>query len=320
MTGRGPYSPRTTRDDLRRELGQNFLQDKRVVRDLVSCVAGTGTNVLEIGPGKGAITSELIHSFETVTAVEMDPHWASYLREKFDGRRVRIFQGDFLDFRIPGDIDTVVGNVPFGITTQILRRLLESTQWQSAALIVQWEVARKRVGRSGGTLLSTSWAPWYEFDLRGRVRATAFRPMPRVDGGILTIRRRPQPLLPERACAAFQDFAEAVFTGPGRGLAEILRRHVPRRTYMDLAERFHIPADGLPKDLTLRQWVVLFEAARPQYADGGIRTASQQAQRAAGRRGGPSHGDGSGPRAPVRQTQDRQGGRRSSSGRRTGKR
>ncbi|MCN9244791.1 23S ribosomal RNA methyltransferase Erm [Streptomyces sp. RY43-2] len=333
MASHGSGPQRSDRNALRRELGQNFLQDKRVVRDLVSHVRGNGTNVLEIGPGKGAITRELVRSFETVTAVEIDPHWSAFLRDEFDDEKVEILEGDFLDYYMSRDCDTIVSNVPFNITTQVLRHLLESTEWQQAALIVQWEVARKRAGQGSGTLLSVSWAPWYEFTLHNRVPARSFRPMPRVDGGILTIRRRPRPLLPERACAAFQDFAEAVFTGPGRGLAEILRRHVPRRTYAALAQRLQIPDDGLPKDLTLVQWVALFEAARPRYATGrgpvptGSDSSSAAARESSGRTGpvtggkrsGSSRGKRGTPRAQGRQALGRQGARGSSYGRRTGR-
>lgn len=333
MTPRSPIED-LDRNVVRRELGQNFLHDKTVVRDLISHVSGNGTNVLEIGPGKGAITRELVHSFASVTAVEMDPHWASFLRDKFDSEKVEILEGDFLDYYMARDVDTIVSNVPFGITTQVLRHILESTEWQQAALIVQWEVARKRAVQGSGTLLSVSWAPWYEFSLHERVRAKSFRPMPKVDGGILTIRRRSRPLLPERACAAFQDFAEAVFTGPGRGLAEILRRHVSRRTFSDLADRFRIPADGLPKDLTLAQWIVLFEAANPRYgsgyatASGAEGTSRPRPARDSdsrpgtvpgGRKSASGQSNRGAPRAQVRQTQGRQGARGSSYGRRTGR-
>ncbi|MFF8838691.1 23S ribosomal RNA methyltransferase Erm [Streptomyces sp. NPDC015130] len=336
MAMRDSAPGRADRDVLRRELGQNFLQDDRVVRNLVAHVDGDGRNVLEIGPGKGAITEELVRRFDTVTVVEMDPHWAAHVRRRFEGERVTVFQGDFLDFRFPYDIDTVVGNVPFGITTQILRSLLESTEWQSAALIVQWEVARKRAGRSGGSLLTTSWAPWYEFAAHDRVRASSFRPMPSVDGGVLTIRRRPRPLLPESSSRAFQRFAEAVFTGPGRGLAEILRRHIPRETYRSVADRHGIPDNGLPKDLTLDQWTALFQATRQGHAPGttGARPPAQRGGRErdhelvepnrgavpGGRRYGPARGgDPTAPRAQVRQTKGRQGARGSSYGRRTGR-
>ncbi|MFB7588047.1 23S ribosomal RNA methyltransferase Erm [Streptomyces sp. NPDC056169] len=329
MAVRDSAPRRADRDTLRRELGQNFLQDDRAVRNLVRQVEGDGRHVLEIGPGKGAITEELLHSFDTVTAVEMDPHWAAHVRKKFSGERVTVFQGDFLDFRFPSEIDTVIGNVPFGITTQILRCLLESTDWQSASLIVQWEVARKRAGHSGGSLLTTSWAPWYEFEVHDRVRAASFRPMPSVDGGILTIRRRPRPLLPESACRAFQNFAEAVFTGRGRGLAEILRRHIPRQSYRPLADRHGIPDGGLPKDLTLTQWVALFQASQPGSGPGvaGPRTPAQggggrdhEPATPGARRSGPARGgDPYAPRGQVRQTKGRQGARGSSYGRRTGR-
>src|SRR5690606_36671141 len=73
----------------------------------------------------------------------------------------------------------------------ILRRLLRRPDWRHAILLTQWEVARKRAGVGGGTLLTAQSAPWSEFTLHGRVPARAFRPAPSVDGGILSITRDP---------------------------------------------------------------------------------------------------------------------------------
>ena len=99
-----------------------------------------------------------------------------------------------LRFRLTGP-HHVVSNVPFGITTPLLRHLLDQRAWTTAVLMLQWEVARKRAAVGGTTLLTASWWPWYAFELAGRVPAAAFRPRPSVDAGILVLRRRDRPLL-----------------------------------------------------------------------------------------------------------------------------
>jgi 23S rRNA (adenine-N6)-dimethyltransferase len=106
------------------------------------------------------------------------------------GPRVRVVHDDMLRFRLDG-VHHVVSNVPFGITTPVLRHLLAQRAWSTAVLLLQWEVARKRAAVGGTTLLTASWWPWYEFALAGRVPSTAFRPRPGVDGGILVVGRRP---------------------------------------------------------------------------------------------------------------------------------
>jgi 23S rRNA (adenine-N6)-dimethyltransferase len=74
---------------------------------------------------------------------------------------------------------------------------------------VQWEVARKRAASPPSTLLSTAWAPWWEFALGPRIPARDFRPAPAVDGGLLTIRRRAVPLLPPSVAPAFGRWVRA---------------------------------------------------------------------------------------------------------------
>ncbi len=78
----------------------------------------------------------------------------------------------------------VIGSLPFGTTTAILRHLLEDagSGLQRADLVVQWEVARKRAAIPPTTMLSTAWAPWWSFEVGRRIPAAAFRPVPSVDG------------------------------------------------------------------------------------------------------------------------------------------
>src|SRR5919112_2871900 len=111
----------------RRELGQNFLKDKRVARQVVA-QSGMGKDdfVVEFGAGGGMLTGQLAKEARKVMAVEYDPRWFSHLKERFShDENVRVVHEDALRMKLPSQPFRVVANVPFYITTSILHRLLD---------------------------------------------------------------------------------------------------------------------------------------------------------------------------------------------------
>lgn len=233
----------------RHELGQNFLHHTPTIDRIVRLVRETDGPVLEIGAGDGALTKHLAALGRDVLAVDLDEHRVHRLRRRLPS--VAVVRADAL--RIPLDRPVVVGNLPFHLTTPILRRLLADGGWTDAVLLTQWEVARKRAGVGGRTMLTAQTAPWFDFTLHGRVPAAGFRPKPSVDGGLLTVSRRRFPLVDPAERAAYERFVRAVFTGRGRGVAQILPK--PRHRAMTAAG---IPPTALPRDLTPRQWAALW--------------------------------------------------------------
>ncbi|MGL5909595.1 MAG: 23S ribosomal RNA methyltransferase Erm, partial [Phycicoccus sp.] len=196
----------------RHEHGQNFLHDRPTQLAVVDLVRATAGPILEIGAGSGALTDRLVRLGRPLTVVEIDRRLAAGLAARY-GSRVEVVHGDFLHHRMPPSTRVLVGNLPFHQTTAMLRRILHVPGWTDAVLLVQWEVARRRAGVGGTTLMTAQWAPWFTFELGGRIPARAFTPAPSVDGGVLTIRRRIEPLLPAQQRTAFQAMAQAVFTG-----------------------------------------------------------------------------------------------------------
>ena len=209
-----PAHRRTARDDRRRRLGQNFLRPELAARFVEEAGVTAGDLVVEIGAGSGAITRALARRGAEVLAVEVDPVWAERLKRNLaahHGDRVRVIASDFLAMRLPNRPFRVVACLPFGNTTAIVSRLLGEGRehLERADLIVQWEVARKRSAVPASTLRSTAWAPWWEFTLGRRIAATEFRPVPRVDGGVLVITRREPALLPPAMAARYEAFVRA---------------------------------------------------------------------------------------------------------------
>lgn len=161
-----------------------------------------------------------------LTAIEIDRRRARRLADRTAATVVAV---DFLHYRLPITPHVVVGSLPFHLTTAILRRLLHGPGWTDAVLLMQWEVARRRAAVGGATMMTAQWWPWFEFGLARKVSADAFRPRPGVDAGLLTIKRRGEPLIPATDRRRYQALAHEVFTGRGRGMAQILRRQVDRR-------------------------------------------------------------------------------------------
>ena len=114
-------------------------------------------------------------------------------------------------------------------------------------------------------MMTAQWWPWFDFELGRRVPARAFTPRPNVDGGVLIITRRQDPLIPPRSRQAFQTMVHKIFTGGGKGIAQIATRAQLFRTTRE-ARRWAIGAGldphALPKDLSAHQWVELFQAGK----------------------------------------------------------
>lgn len=240
------------------ELGQNFLQDPAVIGRIVALVAQTSGIIVEWGTGDGALTVPLAGLNRPLEGIEIDPAKARRLGRRV-GPHVCISQGDILR-HAPPRASTVVSNVPFHLTTPVLRHLLDNTGWVRAILVVQWEVARKRAGVGGSTQLTAQWWPWYDFRLEARVPAASFLPMPSVDGGILRIDRRSAPLVSPADRQIYQGWVKRIFSGRGRTLQEVLTVSggLSRRASAQFCRAQYLPPKAFPRDLTASQWIAAF--------------------------------------------------------------
>jgi 23S rRNA (adenine-N6)-dimethyltransferase len=254
------------------ELGQNDLVDRRIIARIVQLAdAGahgharsrrTTSTIIEWGSGTGALSVPLAGLGRPYIGLELDPRRAARLRERLTSGRSpvpQVLEEDILH-HAPPQGSTVVGNVPFHLTTPVLRHLFREDGWRRAVLLVQWEVARKRAGVGGGTQMTAEVWPWFRIELDRRVPARAFRPVPSVDGGILIVERRRRPLVPDARRGPYRRFVRSVFAGRGRGLAEILSRagYISRQQARELCTELRISPRALPRDLDVQQWAGLY--------------------------------------------------------------
>jgi 16S rRNA (adenine1518-N6/adenine1519-N6)-dimethyltransferase len=205
----------------KKSLGQNFLRDATYLAKIVAAAELTPDDlVLEIGPGEGALTRLLAAASRGVVAVELDDRLITPLRALFATQldRVRIVHGDILElsppalvaeldgglpaYREPPPADEpnpllykVVANLPYYITSAVLRQLLEAAPPPTRIVVlVQWEVAQRICAQPGElSLLAVSVQYYAQPQLIGRVPAGAFRPIPQVDSAILRLDVHPHP-------------------------------------------------------------------------------------------------------------------------------
>lgn len=260
--GRDKWSDR--REKSRRQLGQNFLKDKRVAKRIVA-ESGVGKDklVVELGAGGGMLTRQLARASRRVVAVEYDPYWAAHLRERFSGDdNVWVVQGDALTVKLPKEPFVVVANLPFNITTPILHRLLDdpTSPLQSAHLLVQKQLDLKHAHSTTTTLKTLNWSPWYGFSAGLKLPADAFHPKPKVDACLMVAAKRDPPFVAAEHRHLFRAFVRRAFDGHGNCVSETLRPIFSRTQLRRLAIDNGFSLLWSPSMLTVPQWARLFDA------------------------------------------------------------
>ena len=201
-------------------LGQNFLIDETYLAKITEAAhIDKNTDVLEIGAGMGNLTRHLAATARHVTAVELDRQLIPILKTVTrDFTNVRIVQGDILKLPVNDLMDAlgyvVAANIPYYITSALIRYLLECTAKPSAiVLTIQREVAQRICADAGElSLLALSVQVYGSPMMTARIPSGAFYPVPKVDSAVLTVGLYDQPLIPYKLLDSFFRLAKAAFT------------------------------------------------------------------------------------------------------------
>ena len=217
------------------QFAQNFLQNDRTAKRLLELAEGPCDAVwVDLGAGRGIITEAIASKGLQTVAVEKDPRLVRHLRQRFAGvASVTVQAGDLLAVPIPRDPFVCVGNPPFNVSTQLVRRWCAAAGFQSAALIVEREFGGRVSGEYGTTKLSASLGALFTMTVPMRLDRDEFRPQPRVNVAILRVLRRAEPLVPWDERDAFWSLVNCLFEqGPptlGMSMKKLGASTLPRQ-------------------------------------------------------------------------------------------
>jgi 16S rRNA (adenine1518-N6/adenine1519-N6)-dimethyltransferase len=248
----------------KKELGQHWLTDRAILSDIAE--AGgieQKDTVLEIGPGLGTLTSELLKRAWKVVAVEFDPDLAAKLPGQFPGKNLSVLHEDILSF----DLDTlpedyvVIANVPYYITSKIVQKLMTADNPpRTAVLLVQKEVAQRIAAEPGDmSILAISAQVYAEATLDIEVSRDFFTPPPKVDSQVIVLERRPEPLVATGEQPAFFKVVKAGFSAKRKKLRSSLSGGlgISKPEAESALSQAGISADLRAEDLSIEEWMRL---------------------------------------------------------------
>ncbi len=253
----------------RKSLGQNFLIDPAALEKVIDAAEIHKTDeVLEIGTGLGSLTRFLAQAAGRVVSVEIDRNLINILEDVLStAENVELIQGDILKLN-PADLMKkdgylVIANIPYYITSAIIRHLLEAKiKPRTLVLTIQKEVANRICAQPGDlSLLALSVQVFGKPIIASRLPAGAFYPPPKVDSAVMRIDMYPQPLIPNDQMETFFRLAKAGF-GQKR---KMLRRSLSAGLSLPVAEVEHllqvsqVDATRRAETLSMDEWKLLTE-------------------------------------------------------------
>jgi 16S rRNA (adenine1518-N6/adenine1519-N6)-dimethyltransferase len=250
-----------------KSLGQHWLKDGPTLKAI--CEAANlepGDTVLEVGPGLGDLTRQLLKRARKVIAVELDEYLASRLKAEISDPKLEVVRGDILKFdltELPSNYK-VVANIPYYLTSNLIRILSESPNPPGLmVLLVQKEVAERLAAPPGQMgLLSISAQLDYEPKLGLVVAARLFEPPPKVDSRVIVLTRRPKPLFDNLDTKHYFKVVKAGFSGRRKKLRGSLAAGlgISKPQSDELLMRAGIDGDLRAQNLSLEDWYKLYTA------------------------------------------------------------
>ena len=254
----------------KKSLGQNFLHDPNTLEKIATSADLTPEDtVLEIGPGTGALTDVLARMAGRVIAIELDGRLEPILRERFADRpNVRVVFGDILETDVAAVVGpepySVVANVPYYITSAILRHLLEAAHRpQRIVMTIQLEVAERLVAKPNDMSLLAVSAQFYAHPrIVSRLPASVFWPRPDVDSAVVRLDLYPQPPVDVPDEATFFRVVRAGFSQKRKQIKNALATGLalPMAETVTFVEAAGIDPKRRAETLTLDEWAGLARA------------------------------------------------------------
>ncbi len=268
-------------------LGQNFLHDQNLARWIVAQLdAGPGDELIEIGPGLGALTEAALETGANLTALEKDRRLADFLTRRFAGReRLRIIQGDALEYDTrtlwPRRPAKVFGNLPYYVSTPLLFHFTSpDTPVERAVFLLQRELAERLAAGPGSKdygILSVVLGRKWRIKLLKTLPASVFLPEPKVDSALVSFSQRKPDELPVCDTRTFEKIVRAGFSQRRKQLRKLLSAlgdedPLTPGHWSEISKRLGIADTARAEELSLLQWIALaniFTPVEPAAAQNG---------------------------------------------------
>lgn len=245
----------------KQSLSQNFIKDRDIVKQLIeiSDLCSTDT-VIEIGPGKGIITTLLCGKVKQVLAIEKDQSLANNLVKRTQNiTNLEIINTDFLNYELPTENFKIFANPPFSITSEILNKVLMSPNLpNSMFLIMQLETAEKFIGAKFESRSSILFKPFFNIEILGDIDRTSFTDKPQVKIVFIKFKKRQSPFIKEQDKLDFYNF---VIHGFNQWQPTILDSYKKILTYTQLQtiKKSLKIGDVPPSELSFDKWLLFFK-------------------------------------------------------------
>ncbi len=252
-------------------LGQHFLVDKTVVDKIIQTVHPTKTDVvIEIGPGRGVLTEQLLSKTKTVVAIEIDAKLVNYLTKrlgKFDNLKVvnaDVLQYDFFQILEKCGETKIVANLPYYISTPIIRKILSLPYWTTAVLMVQTEVGQRLCAHQGNKrygILSIATQLYATAEHVFRVSSTSFNPSPKVESIVIKLYKLDKPLIPVEIEEKFFYIVKTAFNQRRKTILNSLSHglDVPKKQIEQIIVKTGINPDFRAEDISIAQFLELLK-------------------------------------------------------------
>ncbi len=254
-----------------KNLGQNFLINKKTLDTIINTSDIKDIdNIVEIGPGLGILTKELLNKAKTVHSIELDKTIIPYLKTTFkNNKKFTLEQGSALKAKLPNKNYKLIANIPYYITSPILRHYLDTTETKPTliVLLVQKEVAEKICAQEGEhSVLSLQTQIYGKPTIIKTIKANNFYPAPKVDSAIIKIEVYKTPKI--KNTKLFKQLIKIAFNQKRKTLINTISgfikstqsraKKLPNSTYKQLTSNILRKAkiDGAlrPQQLTIKDW------------------------------------------------------------------
>jgi len=234
----------------KKSLGQNFLTDNLFLEKIInSSGIESSNNVIEIGPGDGALTTYILEKTQNLVAYEIDQELIGLLTKKFKGHDANFINEDFLEINL-NEINTssliVVGNLPYNVSSQIILNILESDlEYEHCIFLVQKELAQRFNSTKKSSKISLIADFFSDFEILFDIPPEAFYPSPKVTSSLIKIKKNTKYKDKKESYIAFKRIVSLCFANPRKKISN------PLKNIFDVMPKFSFDINCRPQELEI---------------------------------------------------------------------